>query len=108
MHERALTVWIQINFTVLCVSLIQPTEYETICRSKLHTLIHNTVVSNFNDNKLYAECWLGFRHKRTCLSQPTEVIDDITKLLDQGKSVDLYNCTWISEKHNLSQSLMRD
>jgi hypothetical protein len=55
----------------------------------MESLVRDVIVSHFNDNKLYATCQHGFRAKRSCGTQLLEVMEDITKMLDDKNQVDI-------------------
>ena len=40
-------------------------------------------------NKLFTDCQYGFRHKRSCILQLLDVLDDWSKYFDESKQIDI-------------------
>ena len=59
-----------------------------ICKV-LEGIIRDSIVTYFTENELYAKCQHGFRKQRSCVTQLLEVIENMTKLLDDGHNVDV-------------------
>ena len=55
----------------------------------MEALVRDSLVSYFTDNDLYSKCQQGFRQKRSCMTQLLEVMNDFTKLIDDGKAIDV-------------------
>eukprot|EP00745_Piridium_sociabile_P028422 TRINITY_DN45753_c0_g1_i14.p1 TRINITY_DN45753_c0_g1~~TRINITY_DN45753_c0_g1_i14.p1 ORF type:complete len:133 (+),score=19.72 TRINITY_DN45753_c0_g1_i14:306-704(+) len=67
----------------------RPVSLTCIVCKVLESIIRDAVVAHMNSCKLYTDCQHGFRQKRSCISQLLEVIDYVTKAVDQGKPVDV-------------------
>ena len=67
----------------------RPVSLTTICCKIMEQFIRDSIVKHMNDNNLYNECQRGFRSSRSCITQLLQVYDELTKLLDEGKSVDI-------------------
>ena len=59
-----------------------------ICKL-LEQFVRDAVVSHMEDNGLYSDCQHGFRKGRSCVTQLLEVMDDFTRLLDDGNAIDV-------------------
>ena len=42
-------------------------------------------------NNLFSDCQFGFRHKRSCILQLVDVLDDWSKYYDENKQIDTVN-----------------
>ena len=67
----------------------RPVSLTCIVCKVLESLIRDEIVRFFTENQLYTNCQHGFRKKRSCTTQLLEVMEDITKLLDEKNSVDI-------------------
>ena len=67
----------------------RPVSLTCICCKIMEKFIKDSIINHINENNLYSECQHGFRSGRSCVTQLIEVIEDLTKLIDQGKEVDI-------------------
>ena len=67
----------------------RPVSLTCIACKVLESVVRDSIVSHFTNNKLYTECQHGFRKKRSCVTQLLQVMEDITLLLDEGNTVDI-------------------
>ena len=67
----------------------RPVSLTCITCKVLESLIRDILVNHFNDNNLYSDCQHGFRQRRSCMSQLIQVSEDITKIIDNGESLDI-------------------
>lgn len=67
----------------------RPVSLTSIACKVLESLVRDSIVAHFSDCNLYAKCQHGFRKKRSCVTQLLEVIEDISKLLDDGFDIDV-------------------
>ena len=67
----------------------RPVSLTCIVCKVLESLIRDEIVRFFTENQLYTNCQHGFRKKRSCTTQLLEVMEDITKLLDNKIPVDI-------------------
>jgi hypothetical protein len=70
----------------------RPVSLTCVTCKVLESLIRDSIVSYFTENNLYAECQHGFRKKRSCVTQLIEVMEDLTKLVDDGQPIDIIYC----------------
>lgn len=70
----------------------RPVSLTCVTCKVLESLVRDSIVSYFTENNLYAECQHGFRKKRSCVTQLIEVMEDLTKLADEGHDVDIIYC----------------
>jgi len=70
----------------------RPVSLTCITCKVMESVVRDVIVSHLIDNDLYAKCQHGFRSKRSCVGQLMEVMEDITKLLDDKDSVDVIYC----------------
>ena len=50
--------------------------------------VRDVIMKHMTENKLFSESQYGFRNKRSCVLQILEVLDYLSKSLDEGKQVD--------------------
>lgn len=67
----------------------RPVSLTCISCKVLESLIRDALVNYFNENKLYAESQHGFRNKRSCMTQLLQVMNDLTKIIDEGDTMDM-------------------
>ena len=67
----------------------RPVSLTCITCKVLESLVRDSIVAHFSDYNLYATCQHGFRKKRSCVTQLLEVIEDVSKLLDDGNDIDV-------------------
>ena len=67
----------------------RPVSLTCICCKLLEQFVRDEIVKHMTDNNLYSECQHGFRKKRSCVTQLLEVYDQLTEMIDDGKSVDI-------------------
>ena len=67
----------------------RPVSLTCIVCKLLESLVREVIVNYFEANDLYANCQHGFRQGRSCMTQLIEVIDDLTRLIDQHNKVDI-------------------
>jgi hypothetical protein len=67
----------------------RPVSLTCVVCKVLESLIRDVLVNYMSSSKLYAACQHGFRQKHSCMTQLLEVMEDITKMLDNKESIDL-------------------
>ena len=67
----------------------RPVSLTCICCKLMEKFIRDSIVDHLIENDLYSNCQHGFRSGRSCVTQLIEVIDDLTKLLDEGNKIDM-------------------
>lgn len=50
--------------------------------------VRDTIMNHMNKNNLFTESQYGFRHKRSCILQLLDVLDDWSKYYDDSKQID--------------------
>ena len=50
--------------------------------------VRDTIMNHMYKNKLFTDCQYGFRHKRSCILQLLDVLDDWSKYFDESKQID--------------------
>ena len=67
----------------------RPVSLTCIISKVLESLIRDEIVKYMTENELYSTCQHGFRQNKSCITQLLEVMDDFTKLLDKGSTLDV-------------------
>jgi hypothetical protein len=67
----------------------RPVSLTCIVCKILESCVRDAIVNHFTENNLYAECQHGFRRKRSCVTQLLQVMEDFTKIMDEGETVDV-------------------
>ena len=67
----------------------RPVSLTCITCKVLEQFVRDTIVNHMNDNNLYSECQHGFRAGRSCMTQLTEVMDDLTRFIENKKAFDI-------------------
>ena len=67
----------------------RPVSLTCILCKVLESIVRDSVVSYFKDCSLYSDSQHGFRHKRSCISQLIQVMDDLSKMIEEGKPIDV-------------------
>ena len=55
----------------------------------VESFIKNSILKFLEGSKLLYDGQHGFRPKRSCVTQLLEVMEDLTRLLDEGNSIDI-------------------
>ena len=67
----------------------RPVSLTCVACKVLESLVRDSVVSHFTDNDLYASCQHGFRKKRSCVTQLLQVMENLSKFVDENESIDI-------------------
>ena len=67
----------------------RPISLTCVCCKIMESIIRDHIMSYFISNKLFSDKQYGFIKGRTAVLQLLRVVDDWTKLLDQGKQIDI-------------------
>ena len=67
----------------------RPVSLTCILCKVLESIVRDSIVSYFKDCSLYSDSQHGFRHKRSCISQLIQVMDDFSKMIEEGKPIDI-------------------
>ena len=67
----------------------RPVSLTCVSSKVLESIIRDVIVEHMKENKLYANCQHGFRSKRSCITQLLEVMEEFTKAIDDGESIDV-------------------
>ncbi len=66
----------------------RPVSLTCILCKLMESFIRDAIQDHMEDLNLYSSCQHGFRKKRSCISQLLRVMENFTKLIDEGQSFD--------------------
>ena len=67
----------------------RPVSLTCITCKVMESIIRDNIDFYFKENKLISDCQHGFRRKRSCVTQLLCVMEQFTKLMDTGKTIDV-------------------
>ena len=89
-------IWKEANITALYKNKgdkSETTNYRPVSLTCLPSRIcektvRDTIMNHMTVNNLFTDCQFGFRHKRSCILQLLDVLDDWSKYYDENKQID--------------------
>ena len=67
----------------------RPVSLTSIVCKLLEHIVHSSIMSHYDSNKILTDCQHGFRKHRSCETQLLATVHDITKSMAQGSEVDV-------------------
>ena len=67
----------------------RPVSLTSVICKVFESIIREVIVDYMSTNNLYTEWQHGFRKHRSCITQLLQVMEDFTKLLDEGDNIDV-------------------
>ena len=67
----------------------RPVSLTSVICKVFESIVRDCIVDHMNINNLFSECQHGFRQHRSCITQLLQVMEDLTKLLDEKNSIDV-------------------
>lgn len=55
----------------------------------MESFVTDQIRTFMESNKLFSKCQHGFRNHRSCVTQLLEFLNDLTKLVEEGDSIDI-------------------
>ena len=67
----------------------RPVSLTCVLCKVLESIIRDAMVNHMNDHKLYSSCQHGFRKGRSCTTQLLEVMENLSRSIDDGQNIDI-------------------
>ena len=67
--------------------------------------VRESIMNHMTLNNLFTDCQFGLRHKRSCILQLLDVLDDWSKYYDENKQIDT---VYLDIKKRLTQYPIKD
>ena len=67
----------------------RPVSLTCVLCKVLESIIRDEIVEHMTKQKLFSDCQHGFRRKRSCITQLLLVMEDLTKLVEEGSPFDI-------------------
>ena len=67
----------------------RPVSLTSISCKLMESFVTDQIRTFMESNKLFSKCQHGFRNHRSCVTQLLEVLNDLTKLVEEGDSIDI-------------------
>ena len=66
----------------------RPVSLTSILFKWLEKIVREVIKNHLKDNKSLSDCQFGFRENRGCILQLLQVVDELSKIADEGHQID--------------------